>query len=216
MEQAMTLRGIASMIIGLLASGSVAAVDVTVAGLFPNKALVQIGSGPLQTLSIGQKTAEGVALVSVQQDAATFEIEGKRITLGLGHARVGRSSAAASVQLTADVRGHFITDASVNGAPMRFIVDTGATMIAIPESEARRLGLDYRRGSKAMMGTANGNTPAYLIKLDEVRVGDVALNNVDAVVIEGEGLTHSLLGMSFLNRMDMKREGDIMTLTKRY
>jgi hypothetical protein len=149
MEQAMTLRGIASMIIGLLASGSVAAVDVTVAGLFPNKALVQIGSGPLQTLSIGQKTAEGVALVSVQQDAATFEIEGKRITLGLGHARVGRSSAAASVQLTADVRGHFITDASVNGAPMRFIVDTdghGQRQYARVSDQARR---SARRGCRA-------------------------------------------------------------------
>lgn len=216
MERIMTLRGIATTIIGLLVAGNVAAVDVTVAGLFPNKALVQIGSGPLQTLSVGQKTAEGVTLVSVQQDAATFEIEGRRMTLGLGHARVGRSSAAASVTLTADVRGHFVTDATVNGAPMRFIVDTGATLIAIPESEARRLGLDYRRGPKALMGTANGNTPAYRVKLDEVRVGDVTLNNVDAVVIEGERLTHSLLGMSFLNRMDMKREGDIMTLTKRY
>lgn len=209
-------RRIATILVGLLVSGSAAAIDVTVAGLFPNKALVQIDRGPLQTLSVGQRTAEGVALVAVEQDGATFEVDGKRMKLGLGHARVGRASAAASVVLTADVRGHFAVDAQVNGAPMRFIVDTGATMIAISEAEARRLGLDYRKGSKAIMGTANGNTPAYRIKLDEVRVGDIALNNVDAVVIEGDGLSRSLLGMSFLNRMDMKREGDIMTLTKRY
>lgn len=209
-------RRIATILVGLLVSGSAAAIDVTVAGLFPNKALVQIDRGPLRTLSVGQRTAEGVALVAVEQDGATFEVDGKRMKLGLGHARVGRASAAASVVLTADVRGHFAVDAQVNGAPMRFIVDTGATMIAISEAEARRLGLDYRKGSKAIMGTANGNTPAYRIKLDEVRVGDIALNNVDAVVIEGDGLSRSLLGMSFLNRMDMKREGDIMTLTKRY
>ncbi len=210
------VRSIALTIMGLLASGGAAAIDVTVAGLFPNKALVQIDGGPLQTLSVGQKTADGVALIAVEGDGATFEIQGKRIVLGLGHARIGRSSSAASVVLTADVRGHFLTDGQVNGMPARFVVDTGATLVAIPAAEARRLELNYHNGPKAIMGTANGDTPAYRIKLDELRVGDVVLNNVDAIVIEGNGMSESLLGMSFLNRMDMKREGDVMTLTKRY
>ncbi len=66
------------------------------------------------------------------------------------------------------------------------------------------------------MGTANGTTSGYLVKLDTVKVGSVTLHGVDAVVMEGRGLGSPLLGMSFLNRMDMKREGDIMTLTRRY
>jgi len=84
------------------------------------------------------------------------------------------------------------------------------------ESRARRLGLDYLKGRKAVMETANGIAAAYRIKLDTVRIGDLTVNNVDAVVMEGDSLPVALLGMSFLNRMDIRREGQIMTLTKRY
>lgn len=207
----------ASIILGALVSASAGATDVTVAGLFTNKALVQIDGGPLQTLSVGQKTREGVVLVSVDRDAATFEIDGKRLTLGMGHARMGTgASAIESAVLTADVQGHFTTDGQVNGMPIRFVVDTGATLISLPASEARRLSLDYRKGQKVMMGTANGNVPGFLVKLDTVRIGSVTLHGVDGIVMEGTGLTSPLLGMSFLNRMNMKREGDIMTLTRRY
>lgn len=197
--------------------GIAAATDVTVVGLFPNKALVQIDGAPPRTLSVGQKTAEGVTLVSVERDAATFDIQGKRARLAMGQAHVAQiSSSGASAVITADTRGHFFTDGQVNGLPMRFIVDTGATVIAIPVSEARRLALDYRKGQLVTMNTANGATPAYRIKLDSVRVGEVTLNSVDAVVMEGTSMPAALLGMSFLNRMEMRREANTMTLTKRY
>jgi aspartyl protease family protein len=207
---------IAPLIAGLLVSTAVAALDVNVVGLFPNKAVVQIDGGALQTLSIGQKTREGIVLVSVQPDGATFDIDGQRMALGLGHARMKTTTAAAAAMLTADERGHFFADGQVNGIAIRFTVDTGATFISLPASEARRLGLDYRNGQRALMETANGIVPAYRIKLDTVRVGQVSVNNVDAVVMEGETLPVALLGMSFLNRMDMKREGQVMTLTRRY
>jgi len=206
-----------SIIVGLLVSAGAGATDITVAGLFPNKALVQIDGGPLRTLSVGQKTTEGVVLVSVERDGATFDVAGKRITVGLGHARMATSaSAGESVVLTADTRGHFSTEGQVNGRSVRFVVDTGATLISLPASEARRLSIDYQKGRKAMMRTANGNIPGYIVKLDTVSVGSVTIYDVEAVVLEGNGLEAPLLGMSFLNRMNMKREGDIMTLTKRY
>jgi aspartyl protease family protein len=156
--------------------------------------------------------------VSVDRDTATFDVQGRRVTLGLGHARLAApASSAASVMLTADTQGHFFADGVVNGVPMRFVVDTGATLISLPASEARRLSLDFRKGQKGMTNTANGTATAYRIKLDTVRIGDITLNNVDAVVMErDDGLSSALLGMNFLNRMDMKREGDIMTLTRRY
>jgi aspartyl protease family protein len=197
-----------AMIVGLLFSAGAGATDIRVAGLFTNKALVQIDGGPLRTLSVGQKTAEGVVLVSVDRDAATFDVEGKRITVGLGHARMATSAPAGeSVVLTADVRGHFRTDGQVNGRTVRFVVDTGATLIAFPASEARRLSIDYQKGRPAMMRTANGNTPGYIVKLDTVSIGSVTLYDVEAVVLEGAGLEAPLLGMSFLNRMNMKRGG---------
>jgi aspartyl protease family protein len=209
----------ASIIVGELISACVSATDVTVAGLFPNKAVVQIDGGALQTLSVGQKSVEGVVLLSVDRDVATFDIQGKRITIGMGHARISASpSSAASAVIYSDTAGHFIADGQINGVPTRFLVDTGATHIALSASEARRLGLDYRKGKRAMTATANGNAPVYLISLDLVRLGNITVYGVDAVVMDSEdrSMPLPLLGMSFLNRMDMKREGDIMTLTKRF
>ena len=208
---------VVGVVAGLLISAGVCAVDVRVSGLFTDKALVQIDGGPLQTLSVGQKSAEGVTLVSVERDAATFEIGGKRMTLGMGRARMMTSDPVReSTVLTADVRGHFYVHGQLNAKSVRFVVDTGATLVSIPASEARRLSIDYQKGQKALMRTANGNATGYLVKLDTVSVGGVTIYGVDAVVIEGNGLPATLLGMSFLNRMNMKREGDIMTLTKRY
>jgi aspartyl protease family protein len=205
-----------SVIFGIAVSTSVGAVEVKVVGLFPNRAVVQIDGGPLQTLSIGQKTGEGVALVSVEPDGATFEIDGRRVALGLSHARMKPGTGAASVKVTADERGHFTTMGQVNGVAVRFAVDTGATFIAFHANEARRLGLDYHKGQRVLMNTAAGVAPAYFIKLDTVRVGDITVNSVDAVVMDSEGPAMALLGMSFLNRMDIRREGEIMTLTQRY
>jgi aspartyl protease family protein len=206
-----------SLTVSVLVSTGAGALDINVVGLFPNKAVVQIDGGGLQTLSVGQKSREGIVLVSVERDGATFDVEGQRMALGLGHARMQtNASAASSVMVTADERGHFFADGQVNGVPIRFAVDTGATFISLPAGEARRLGLDYRKGQPAAMETANGIAMAYRIKLDTVRVGEVTVNNVDAVVMEGDKLPVALLGMSFLNRMDIRREGAILTLTKRF
>jgi aspartyl protease family protein len=205
-----------AIIFGLALATAAGAMDVNVVGLFPNKAVVQIDGGALQTLSVGQKTAQGVLLVAVDRDGATFDIEGQRMTLGLGHARMKASAAPAAVMVTADEKGQFVTNGEVNGIPVRFTVDTGATLVSLPLKEARRLGLDYRKGQVVMMSTANGNAIGYKVKLDTVKLGEVTVNSVDAVIMDGEGLPIALLGMSFLKRMDIRREGEIMTLTKRY
>ena len=105
---------------------------------------------------------------------------------------------------------------SINGGSLRFLVDTGATLVALPAAEARRLGINYLQGQRGQVQTANGATVAYRVKLDTVRIGDIEVNNVDAVVSEGDTMGITLLGMSFLNRMEMKRDGQSMTLTKRY
>ena len=209
-------RRAACIVLALGVSSAASALDVNVVGLFPNKALVQIDGGALQTLGVGQKSREGVVLLSVDRDSATFDIEGERTTLGLGHARMKPGAGAPSAIVSADERGHFVTDGWINGMPVRFAIDTGATFISLSASEARHLGLDYRKGRRAMMETANGIVPAYRLKLDTVRVGDITVNSVDAVVTDGEGAYMALLGMSFLNRMDIRREGRLMTLTKRY
>lgn len=199
-----------------LASAAGHAVEVNVIGLFPGKAVVTIDGGPIRTLSAGQKTAEGVVLLSTDRETATFEIRGQKKILSLGQ---HRASAAAqpsqSVTLTADTRGHFVVEGQVNGGAVRFLVDTGATTIALSSADAMRLGIDYRKGQRGLVGTANGTAAAYRVKLDTVQVGGIVANSVDAAVLEGN-LPIALLGMSFLNRMDMRREGQTMVLIKRF
>jgi aspartyl protease family protein len=179
---------------------------------------VSINGASPRWLAVGQRSPEGVVLVAVDREQATFEIDGKRRTLKMNQAYVAAGGAGggnSSVTLKADARGHFITDGQVNGGTVRFMVDTGATMIALPAADAKRLGINYLKGERGFVQTANGTAPAYRVKLDTVRLGDITLNNVDGMVLEG-GLTMPLLGMSFLNRTEMKRDGETMVLTKRF
>ena len=99
---------------------------------------------------------------------------------------------------------------------LRFLVDTGATYVSLPAADAQRLGLDYRKGVRGYTNTANGPAAVYRIMLDTVTLGDITLYNVTASVHEGQGLDIALLGNSFLNRTEMRREGQQLTLTKRY
>mgnify|MGYP003346555509 CR=1 FL=1 len=119
--------------------------------------------------------------------------------------------------LAGDSRGHYFTTAQVNGVSMQFIVDTGASAVTISADNARRARIDYSNAPKGLMQTANGVVAAYRVKINTVTLGGITLNQIDGIVMEGNALgAHGLLGMSFLSRMDMKREGDLMTLTKRF
>ncbi len=211
----LTLRLLAPTALALAASPACAA-DVTLVGLIGSKAIVVIDRGAPRTLAPGQKTAEGVLLLGTEKDAASFEIDGKKRTLRMGQAYSAASAGKQSVALNADASGHIFTVGSINGGSVRLLVDTGATLVVLPAAEAKRLGIDYLKGQPTRMNTANGVAAAYRVKLDSVRIGDVELNNVDAVVNANDNLGVTLLGMSFLNRMEMKRDGQSMTLTKRY
>jgi aspartyl protease family protein len=200
----------------LLLAKSACAVDISVVGLFPNKAVLVIDGKAPKTYSAGTTVADGVKLLSVNDSAAVMEVNGKRQTIMMGeHFNRGAGGGAASTTLKADSQGHFMVQGQINGGAVRMLVDTGATMIALPASDASRLGIDYKKGQVGYLNTANGVVPAYRVRLDTVKVGDIELNQVDAVVQES-GLPIVLLGMSFLNRTAMQRDGEMMTLTKRF
>ena len=200
------------------AAGSAQAVDVVLVGLFSGKAVVMIDGGAPRTLSPGQSTSQGVRLVRADAEVAELEIDGKRQVLRLGGGRYGGGAASESpsAKLYADPEGHFISDATINGTSVRFVVDTGATAVAMNSRLATSLGLDYKRGARGRAMTANGTIGVYAVKLDTVRVGGIELHNVDAVVHDGDHPTILLLGRSFLNRDDMRRDGTLLTLTQRY
>lgn len=185
-------------------------------GTFGDKAaILVIDGGEPRTVRIGQQAA-GVTVVSVERDRAVIDVGGAQRTLARGqHYSSGATAERQSVTLAADTRGHFITDGAINNQPVRFVVDTGATMVALPAADALRLGLDYRKGEVALTRTAAGVVPVYRVRLDSVRLGAIEINAVDGVVIE-QGLDIALLGMSFLSRVEMKNEGQLMILTRRY
>lgn len=119
------------------------------------------------------------------------------------------------MRLASDSRGHYWAQGAVNGASIRFMVDTGATLVAISADEAKRAGVDYRAGRPIQISTANGIITAYLVTLDRISIGGIVLHGVEASVHEG-GLGVALLGMSFIKRLEMRREADQLVLHKRY
>jgi len=202
-----------------LACTGAVAVDVNVIGLFPGKAVITVNRGAPRTLSVGEKTAEGVVLVSTSSQGAVFEIDGKRETIEMGQhfESAAQTGARQSVTLGPDERGHYIVDGMINGGYMRFIVDTGATTISMSAADATRLGIDYRKGRPGQSVVADGRRMSvYRMNLDSVTIGDITIFNVEASVSESPGVGGALLGNSFLNRVEMRREGQNLTLTKRY
>lgn len=205
-----------------LSLGGALAADVNLNGVVGNKALLVIDNGKPRWLAAGETSPEGIKLISISGDSAVVELDGKRQTLKMGQSErltaAAPSSAAGnrSVILTADGQGHFVTIGQINGITVRFLVDTGASFVSMSNTEAKRVGINYLAGQRAAITTANGVVPAYKVKLDEVRVGDVTLNNVDGMVHVDNSLPIVLLGMSFLNRMEMRRDGEKMMLNKRF
>ncbi len=192
-----------------------AAQNVSLVGVIGNKAaILAIDSGAPKTVKVGQ-TWNGVSVIAVEKEQATIEIDGKRKLLARGQFFGAASGERPAVAIPADERGHFFVDGAVNGVPVRFIVDTGATSVTLPAAEAKRMGIDYRKGRRGTSQTASGTVTAWRVQLDSVRAGGIELASVEGVVIE-QGLDVALLGASFLNRTEMKREGQTMILIKRF
>lgn len=196
--------------------GHAAATDVGVVGLFPGKAILVVDGAPPKTYEVGSSIGADGKLLAADRETATVMMNGKRQILTMGqYVHRAAPSSGNSVVLHAGERGHFIAPVRINGSSINMMVDTGASLIALPAAEAVRMGINYKNGRLGRSSTANGVVTVYQVKLDSVRIGDVELHQVDASVHES-GLPYALLGMSFLNRMEMRRDGDQMTLTKRY
>jgi aspartyl protease family protein len=133
-----------------LCGASAFAADVTLVGLIGSRGIVVIDGGAPRTLAPGQKTAEGVLLLGTEKNAASFEIDGRKKVRQMGQAYAAAASGRPSVTLKADTRGHFVALRSINGGGVRFLVDTGATFVALPASDAKRLEIGYLRGERAL------------------------------------------------------------------
>jgi aspartyl protease family protein len=132
-------------------------------------------------------------------------------------AQVGSPAPASQgreIVMTAGLGGHFNPAGSINGQAVQFMVDTGATLVALGQDDARRLGLDLSSGRPGVSQTANGPVRVLMLNLDRVRVGEVEITNVAAVVLP-QPMPFVLLGNSFLSRFQMRRDNDVMRLQLR-
>src|SRR5438552_12991559 len=169
------MRCLAVALLALIGTAA-AAQTVSLSGSMGDKALLVINGTP-GMVAVGT-TREGVKLIGVTQHEATVEIDGKRVVLALGGAQLnlggaGGESSGTRIVMTAGSGGHFLSDGSINGKQVRFLVDTGASVIALGRGDAERIGLDYKNAPRMVMNTANGQVVAFRVMLNSVRIGDV-------------------------------------------
>jgi len=203
---------------GTLASADdTSSTTVTLIGLADATAILVINGSKPRMLRVGQART-GVKLISVRNELAIVEVDGERRELPLGGQVYSppKSGAGSSVTLSPNGSGHYVTRGSINGASVRFLVDTGASMVSMDASHAHSAGINYLEGRKTLASTANGVAEVYVVKLDSVQVGNILLTNIDGIVHANTDLPVVLLGMSFLNRLDMRRENSNLTLKRRY
>jgi aspartyl protease family protein len=176
----------------------------------PGHVELLVNGAVVRSLRPGQASPEGVKLVEIGPRSALIEVDGKRWQMALG------SSTTSSVVLHADARGHFLATALINGVPVQALVDTGASSVALNLSDARRLGIDVAGARQIALHTAGGVRPGLRTRIARVQVGDIVLRDVEASVSIGNELPIVLLGMSFLNQLELTRSGSTLTLTRRH
>jgi aspartyl protease family protein len=213
-------RWSAALLLCGLASTCMAGVEkVAVLGLTKDKAVV-IVDGKRRVLEVGETSPEGVRLVSASSELAVLEIDGERGTYPLGSRVITANYTSALPRRDRDVTtqiwrspdGMYKVTGSVDGHPVDFVVDTGSTMVTMNKNMATRMGIDYVKGKPGRSETAGGMIDAYLVKLGKVRVGDIVLENVWAAVLDSDYPHTTLLGMSFLDRLEIRRAGALMEL----
>lgn len=203
-----------------LAAGGAHADSVMLTGTIGNRAILVVNGGAPKTVAVGEKL-QNVRLLSLQDGQAVVESAGQRITLRMDSpvsvgGGGGNAASGSRIVLNADSRGHFMASGAINGrSGVSFMLDTGATTVAMSVADATRIGLDYQKGTPVRMNTANGVAQGYRMRLDSVRVGDVEVRDIDAIVSQ-QPMPFVLLGNSFINRFSMRRDADQMVLEKRF
>jgi aspartyl protease family protein len=193
-------------------------IQVAAVALFKDKAMLII-NGKQRLLKIGKESPEGVVLLESSSETAIITTGGERLTLHLDGKIVGtyvRGLAAKTLRLYPDRSGHYVVDGLINGNGTHFLIDTGATSVSINRDMAKRMGLLYRvDGVPTNVSTASGIARAYRVVFDEIRIQNLVLKQVEGMVVDGSFPEIALLGQSFLNRLDMRREGNLLELQER-
>ena len=201
----------------LLAADAFAVEQIEVQALFGGRAMIRI-DGVSRTLSSGQTSPEGVRLIEADSTQAVLEVDGVRDVYRPGSSLSLDFQKPSNVveQVFADDQGMFHGIGSINGRTVEFLLDTGASTVAMNKQQAKSLGVHYRMdGEPAIISTASEHVRGYAVRLKSVSLGGIRQRNVDAMVIDGDHPGPILLGMSFLNKLTVEKDGRTMTLSQR-
>ncbi len=190
---------------------------VEAVGLFKDRAMISV-MGQHHYLHVGQTSPEGARLISATADTAVVAYAGETYRLTLTD-RVGGSFAEVtdtSISIAPDELGQYRVGGAINGRAIGFLVDTGASVVAMSSVHARQLGIDYEASEdRAQVMTAQGQAQSYLVNLDSVNVGGIETHHVRAAVIPGSYPVEVLLGMSFLRKVAMNESDGVLQLKKK-
>ncbi len=194
---------------------------VRVLVLFEKAAMIEY-QGKQKLLRNGQSYGD-IKLIHADSHKAEFLIDGKKQILGLHQNKIGGNVYTAEakqpsklLQIPRDNGGMFRKAGYINGVQVNFLIDTGASQVAMNESTARLIGLQYRlNGYKTQVFTASGQSYAWVIKLKKVQLGGFVVNQVEALVIQGDGPSEVLLGMSFLQKFSIHHDGQMLKIRRR-
>ena len=211
------LRFGAIVLLMLMVSAPATAIEkLQVQGLFSNKAVLMV-DGVMRILKVGDTSPEGIKLVSVSKSGAELSVDGeqKHYSLGSTVSTIFTKRKTQQETIYINSGGMYLTFGSINGRSVRFLVDTGASAIAMNKEQAKQLGIRYDKiGVPASVSTASGFANAYRVRLKRVTVGKITESNVEAFVIDGNHPGPILLGMTFLGRLDIEHSGNALKLSQ--
>ncbi|SNS77038.1 retropepsin-like aspartic protease family protein [Pseudomonas segetis] len=204
----------------LLAFASLAwaAPQIQVVGLFPGAAVLNV-DGQRKLVKVGQTGPGGVQVVSANARGAVLRVDGveRNYSLSRDYSQGMAAPQKRSLSIAKGESGHYWVAGSVNGHPIQFLVDTGATSVALTGAQADRLGIDYRAtGREIRVSTANGVARGWRINLDSVKVGTIEVRGVEGTVMDVGTGGEALLGMSFLGRVGWKVDQDVLVLESKH
>jgi len=195
--------------------------SIRVLVLFKNAAMIEY-QGKQKLLRNGQNFGD-IKLLQADSHKAQFLIDGKKLTLGLHQNKIGGNIYSVQAKtpsklllIPRDNSGMFRKAGFINGVQVKFLIDTGASQVAMNETTARLVGLQYRlKGYKTQVSTASGSSSAWVIKLNKVQLGGFVINQVEALVIQGDGPSEVLLGMSFLRKFSIHHDGQMLKISRK-
>ncbi|WP_417661952.1 retropepsin-like aspartic protease family protein [Pseudomonas sp.] len=203
----------------LTLAGSVwAAAQIQVVGLFPGAAVLNV-DGQRKLVKVGQTGPGGVQVISADARGAVLRVDGveRNYSLTRDYSQGMTAPQKRSFSIAKGENGHYWVAGSVNGHPIQFLVDTGATSVALTGAQADQLGIDYRAtGREIRVSTANGVARGWRIKLNSVKVGTIEVRGVEGTVMDVGTGGEALLGMSFLGRVGWKVDQDVLVLESKH